>query len=142
MCTVTRPGLAPIASATAVELLISIIQHPEGANAPAPLSSKPGDHSLDLVPHQLRGFLASYQTMMMKGSAYNHCSACSDVVIDEYLERGWEFVRQALDEKQYVEKLSGLLEVQQEAMRAAENDIEWSSESNDGNDPNEELEIL
>ena len=30
MCTVTRPGLAPIAGATAVELLASMLQHPDG----------------------------------------------------------------------------------------------------------------
>jgi ubiquitin-like modifier-activating enzyme ATG7 len=30
MCTVTRPGLAGIAAATAVELLVSMIQHPDG----------------------------------------------------------------------------------------------------------------
>jgi ubiquitin-like modifier-activating enzyme ATG7 len=30
MCTVTRPGLAAIASATAVELMVSVIQHPLG----------------------------------------------------------------------------------------------------------------
>jgi hypothetical protein len=30
MCTVTRPGLAAIASATAVELMVSVLQHPLG----------------------------------------------------------------------------------------------------------------
>jgi hypothetical protein len=30
MCTVTRPGLASIAAATAVELLVSVLQHPAG----------------------------------------------------------------------------------------------------------------
>jgi ubiquitin-like modifier-activating enzyme ATG7 len=30
MCTVTRPGLAAIASATAVELMVSVLQHPKG----------------------------------------------------------------------------------------------------------------
>ena len=30
MCTVTRPGLASIAAATAVELLVSMLQHPDG----------------------------------------------------------------------------------------------------------------
>lgn len=30
MCTVTRPGLAAIAGASAVELLVSLVQHPDG----------------------------------------------------------------------------------------------------------------
>ncbi len=30
MCTVTRPGLASIAASTAVELMMSVLQHPKG----------------------------------------------------------------------------------------------------------------
>lgn len=39
MCTVTRPGLAAIAGATAVELMASVLQHPLGCGT-ALLSSQ------------------------------------------------------------------------------------------------------
>ena len=107
MCTVTRPGLAPIASATAVELLVSLLQHPLGwvllclgercmsesynhfssLHAPAP---PPGQDPqpqrenegsvLGLVPHQLRGFLAQFRNMQIVGAAYDRCTGCSETV--------------------------------------------------------------
>ncbi|KAL9038263.1 MAG: hypothetical protein Q9214_005352, partial [Letrouitia sp. 1 TL-2023] len=111
-CTVTRPGVAAIASALLVELLVSILQHPLGALAPAPASptADRGDHPLGTVPHQIRGFLSTFQNLVIRGSSYECCSACSHNVIRAYTEDGWQFVKKALNEKGYVEEISGLAE--------------------------------
>jgi len=128
-CTVTRPGIAAIASALLVELLVSILQHPSGAAAPAPTSSMEdrGEHPLGLVPHQIRGFLSTFSTMSISGKSYNCCSACSDRIVDAYNADGWDFVQKALNEKGYVEELSGLTEVQR-AAEAAAAEIDFSEE--------------
>jgi len=65
--------------------------------------------------------------MLVHGPAYDCCSACSDKVVGAYERDGWEFVKRALDERGWVEELSGLKEVQR---RAEEADVEgeWSSE--------------
>ena len=84
MCTVTRPGLASIASSTAVELLVSLLQHSKGIHAPPPpLPGKetPYEESvLGLVPHQMRGYLARFNTMLITGAAFGNCTACSETV--------------------------------------------------------------
>ncbi|KIW59704.1 E1-like protein-activating enzyme Gsa7p/Apg7p [Exophiala xenobiotica] len=128
-CTVTRPGIAAIASALLVELLVSILQHPDGAAAPASLSSSEdrGDHPLGLIPHQIRGFLSTFTNMNIAGRAYDCCSACSQKVLDAYTSDGWDFVQKALNEKDYVEELSGLKEVHR-AAEAAAADIEFSED--------------
>ncbi|KAF8447073.1 autophagy ubiquitin-activating enzyme ApgG [Kalaharituber pfeilii] len=135
-CTVTRPGLAPIASALLVELLVSILQHPLGPMAPAAESqdSNRGSHPLGIIPHQLRGFVASFSNMIIRGKAYECCSACSDRIITEYRRHDWDFVKRALNEKGYVEEVSGLKEVQRMAEKLEE-EIEWDEDS-------EEAEIL
>ncbi|KAJ5647542.1 Ubiquitin-like modifier-activating enzyme atg7 [Penicillium lividum] len=137
-CTVTRPGVAAIASAILVELLVSVLQHPDGVSAPAPLTrtEERGDHPLGLVPHQIRGFLATFENITVTGKSYPNCSACSDNVIRAYREQGWDFVRRALDQPGYVEELSGLKEVHEKA-EAALADIDW-----DEAEENEENEIL
>lgn len=112
-CTVTRPGIAAIASALLVEILVSLLQHPLGASAPAPTNptEERGDHPLGIVPHQIRGFLANFQNVVIRGSSYDCCSACSDKITGAYKAKGWDFVKRALNEKGYVEELSGLAEV-------------------------------
>jgi len=74
-CTVTRPGVAAIASALLVEVMVSILQHPDGALAPAPTSQadETGDHPLGIIPHQIRGFLSNYQNMVISGKSYDCC---------------------------------------------------------------------
>lgn len=131
-CTVTRPGVAPMASALAVELLVSVLQHPRRVRAPAPLpagsaSVEDDKHPLGSVPHQLRSFLSNWTTMTIKGPSYDCCSACSPTILSAYEKDGWDFVKRAVNEKGFVEEISGLAEVQR---RAAERDdeVDWDSE--------------
>ncbi|MCJ1366205.1 Autophagy protein 7 [Acarospora aff. strigata] len=139
-CTVTRPGIAAIASALLVEILVSVLQHPAGAAAPAPTSQMEtrGEHPLGIVPHQIRGFLSSFQNMVIRGRNYDCCSACSDRVVQAYRQGGWEFVKRALNEKGYVEELSGLAEVQR-AAEEADAGLDWEEESDTGDAEEGEL---
>lgn len=147
-CTVTRPGVAPLASALSVELLVSVTQHRLKGRAPAPQPSTtssshiqsapptdptmPSSHPLGTVPHQLRGFLSTWQTILIKGKAYDCCAACSPTILQAYEKNGWDFVKKAINEKGYVEEVSGLAEVQRLADEA-DKDVEWDSEEDDGN---------
>ncbi|KGO43835.1 Molybdenum cofactor biosynthesis, MoeB [Penicillium expansum] len=137
-CTVTRPGVAPIASALLVELFVSLLQHPQGAAAPAPIArnTERDSHPLGIVPHQIRGFLSNFENLSVTGKSYPSCSACSDKVVSAYRDQGWDFVRRALNEHGYVEELSGLKEVHEKA-EAALADIDWDEASD-----NEDIEIL
>lgn len=109
----TRPGIAAIASGLLVEIFVSMLQHPHGILAPAPLSHTEdrGLNPLGLVPHQIRGFLSSFQNILIKGMSYDCCSACSENVINAYKSEGWSFVKRALDEQGFVEEVSGLAQV-------------------------------
>uniref|UniRef100_A0A060T8J7 Ubiquitin-like modifier-activating enzyme ATG7 n=1 Tax=Blastobotrys adeninivorans TaxID=409370 RepID=A0A060T8J7_BLAAD len=120
MCTVTRPGVAMLASSLAIELLVSVLQHPLQGLAPAP--DQEGDNAtaedhnpLGEVPHQLRGFLHNFSTVKVWGPGFSACSACSAAIVDSWTESGWDFVKRALAEPSFVEELSGLAEVQRQA---------------------------
>jgi ubiquitin-like modifier-activating enzyme ATG7 len=127
-----------MASAMLVELFVSILQHPDGAAAPAPKSQNEdrGDHPLGILPHQIRGFLTSFQNMAISGPSYNRCSACSTAIVDPYRKDGWGFVKRALNERGYVEELSGLAEIQRSAEKAAA-DMEWDEEGELGEEEGE-----
>ena len=90
-----------------------------GYDAPASSSNKDdqGEHPLGIVPHQIRGFLSNFENMIVKGHSYDCCSACSEMVVGAYESDGWKFVRRALNEKGYIEELSGLAKVIWNPMR-------------------------
>ncbi|KAG2131711.1 uncharacterized protein EDB93DRAFT_1331799 [Suillus bovinus] len=138
MCTVTRPGLASIAASTAVELLVSLLQHPDGLHAPPPPPQANGaaadpstsDSVLGLVPHQLRGFLAQFRNLPITGAAYDKCTGCSETVLKAYEEQGFDMLLKAFNEPGFLEKLTGLDKLYSEGDAIVES-VDWEEEDED-----------
>ncbi|KAG7096468.1 hypothetical protein E1B28_003901 [Marasmius oreades] len=138
MCTVTRPGLASIAASTAVELMMSVIQHPDGFRAAAPPpQSNPNDYPhpseggegegssvLGLVPHQLRGYLAQFRNLHVVGAVYDRCTGCSETVIEAYEKEGFSMMLRAFNDPKYLERLTGLDKLYDEGEKAFEG-VDW-----------------
>jgi len=122
-CTVTRPGLAPVASALAVELLVALLHTEERQFREADLArniTDPAPNRLGLLPHQIRGYVTHFSNLIMKAPAFDRCPACSPVVVKEFSERGWDFILQACNNPQYLEEITGLSKLYEDAP-----DIDW-----------------
>lgn len=139
-CTVTRPGLAPIASSMAVELMVSMMHHPlrQRAAAPRPKSNQnysptTNDDSsspLGVMPHQIRGSLVSYSMMTPTVPAFPCCTACSASTIEAYNKDKLELVHQACQsvDGSYLEMLSGLLAFRAEAAEKMADMEDWDED--------------
>ncbi|XP_063796829.1 ubiquitin-like modifier-activating enzyme ATG7 isoform X2 [Pseudophryne corroboree] len=121
-CTVSRPGLSMIAGALAVELMVSVIQHPEGGYAVASSSDDRMNEpptSLGLVPHQIRGFLSRFDNVLPVSLAFDKCTACSPKVIDQYEKDGFQFLANVFNSSHsFLEDLTGLTLLHQETQAA------------------------
>ncbi|GAB4827065.1 Autophagy protein 7 [Ancistrocladus abbreviatus] len=134
-CTVTRPGLAPIASALAVELLVGLLHHPLGIYAEAEIASSSGTGSsnqpLGILPHQIRGYISQFSQMTLVGHSSSSCTACCSIVVSEYKRRGMDFILQAINYPTYLEDLTGLTEL----MRSANSSqVDWDNEAETDDD--------
>lgn len=124
-CTVTRPGLAPIAASMAVELMVALLHHPlkHRAHAPSSQSRASGSYNptnsedsassagaLGVMPHQIRGSLVSYQMMTPTVPAFGCCTGCSPLLIEKYHENKLEMVHQVCQstDGSYLEDVTGL----------------------------------
>ncbi|XP_077181803.1 ubiquitin-like modifier-activating enzyme ATG7 [Paroedura picta] len=121
-CTVSRPGLAMIAGALAVELMVSILQHPEGGYAVASSSDDRMNEpptSLGLVPHQIRGFLSRFDNVLPVSLAFDKCTACSPKVLEQYEREGFTFLAKVFNSSHsFLEDLTGLTLLHQETQAA------------------------
>ena len=122
-CTVSRPGLAPMAAALAVELAVSVLHHPEGARAGGSASG-----ALGTLPHQIRGNLSSFEQRVFETPAFRQCTACSHAVTRAYsgdAEARWRFLLAAFCEGKSLEELTGLSQLHASA------DAGWDEMSDD-----------
>ncbi|XP_035721250.1 ubiquitin-like modifier-activating enzyme atg7 isoform X2 [Vespa mandarinia] len=121
-CTVSRPGLSQIAAGLAVELMIAITQHSQGLEAKAltpgiknNVNSNIKDNALEGllgdIPHTIRGSLWGYESYLTITHRFFSCTACSIPLISEYQKRGFEFILDACNIPNYLEKLCGLEEL-------------------------------
>lgn len=77
--------------------------------------------------------------MLISGQSYDCCSACSPKIVNAYTQDGWNFIKRALTEKDYISELSGLAQVQRDAEAAA---VDWDSEPGMSNEEEDEGELL
>jgi len=127
-CTVSRPGLSMVASALAVELMVTLMHHPQGSSAQADLvgddESAAGPDAprspLGGVPHQVRATLPLFRTACLSGSSFDKCTACSGTVLSAYGSEGFPFLLKAFNSSTYLEDLTGLTQMKAEAEAALE----------------------
>ena len=60
------------------------------------------------VPHTIRGSLWSHETRLTITHRFPSCTACSIPLITEYRTRGFDFILDACNQPNYLEKLAGL----------------------------------
>lgn len=63
------------------------------------------------VPHTIRGSLWGYESYLTITHRFSSCTACSIPLISEYQKRGFEFILDACNIPNYLEKLCGLEEL-------------------------------
>ncbi|KAJ8605505.1 hypothetical protein CTAYLR_000034 [Chrysophaeum taylorii] len=116
-CTVSRPGLAPLASALAVELLVALLHHPLRHAAPPDKAgdlSRPPDHPLGILPHSIRGFLTHFSSVLPATRAFPNCTACSDPILDRFRQHdqsAFDFLAKVANDPALLEQTAGLADL-------------------------------
>lgn len=70
---------------------------------------------LGCVPHQIRGALASFSNLLLTAPAYERCTACSPCVLQALDGEKMGFLNRVWNEPSYLEELTGLAKMREEA---------------------------
>jgi|MDSW01.3.fsa_nt_gb ubiquitin-like modifier-activating enzyme ATG7 len=158
-CTVTRPGLAPVAGALAVEMMVALKHAPEGARTPPPPPPTPTTGSatvgsnadaggsntdqmsgvcaparahrtpLGVVPHQIRGSVHEHAQTLFAAPAFPRCVGCSPAVTSRFRADKAGFCLSAFNDPTFLEDATGLTAVHEAADAA-----EWIGGESDEDD--------
>lgn len=71
----------------------------------------PNECVLGIIPHSIRGFLSTFTTVLPAVERYKQCVACSSVVLEEYKQKGFEFLLKVFNSSKFLEELTGLKEL-------------------------------
>ena len=71
----------------------------EEGGAPGPLGT---------VPHQVRGGLYEFDQMTLYGPVFPSCVGCSDAVLNEYSTKGFQFIKDVLNNPTRLTEVSGI----------------------------------
>ena len=109
-CTVTRPGVSYQAAAFAVELMASVLQHPQGLMASSSIGSTDSNEEgpLGETFHSLRGSISNFHFTRPTTQRFSNCTACSQKVLEEFAQKGFELLLQTSENPKYLEDLTGL----------------------------------
>eukprot|EP01062_Namystynia_karyoxenos_P066095 TRINITY_DN6010_c2_g1_i1.p1 TRINITY_DN6010_c2_g1~~TRINITY_DN6010_c2_g1_i1.p1 ORF type:complete len:727 (+),score=255.55 TRINITY_DN6010_c2_g1_i1:104-2182(+) len=112
-CTVTRAGVSSLASALAVELLVSLLSHPDREHAAAPGAEDDSRDAglLGTVPHQIRGRVFAFDQMLLRGEHFDQCVACGARVLAEFRQRGFDFLLDVFNREGVLAEVSGVKEM-------------------------------
>jgi E1-like protein-activating enzyme Gsa7p/Apg7p len=92
-CTITRPGVAPIASAIAVEMMIDILQKES------------------VLKSQIRGCVKDNVINKIDTARYHKCICCSNAVQESFFKGGEEWIVEMIKNPESLEELTGLKEI-------------------------------
>jgi len=127
-CTVTRPGLAPVAGALAVEMLVNLLHNELGNRAPSSSGNESADYSkLHALPHQIRGFFSTFTSVQIEGPAFEQCTACSRRVVSKVKDEGFPLLLQIFNDPGYLERIVGLDNLHNDT-DIADFDVDWEED--------------